>query len=130
MIHFLTIYAILILNQTMILFKYIYQNYSLCNQECTYNNINLENRTIVCNCSVKQNISTEITPLKLEEEKESSIMDSNIGVIKCYNLVFSFQNKLKNIGFMIFVVLIIVNAISLVLYFMKGIKSVLKFIFN
>ena len=110
--------------------KYIYQNYSLCNQECSYNNIDLENRTIACICSVKQNMSTIIAPLKLEEEKKSSIMDSNIGVIKCFNLVFSFENKLKNIGFMIFLVLIIINSIFLILYFYNGIKSVLEYIFN
>ena len=110
--------------------KYIYQNYSLCNKECTYNNINIENRTIACNYSVKQNLSTIISPLNLKEEKKSSIMDSNIGVIKCYNLVFSFENKFKNIGFMIFLILMLLNTMFLILYFYKGIKSVLVYIFN
>ena len=110
--------------------KYIYQNYSLCNQECSYNNIDIENRAISCNCSVKQNLSTIIEPLNIEKEKKSTIMDSNIGVIKCYKLVFSLENKLKNIGFMIFLVLIIINTIFLILYFYKGIKSVLEYIFN
>ena len=110
--------------------RYIYQNYSLCNQECTYNNINLENMTIACNCSVKQSLGFEITPLNLEEEKKSSFMDSNIGVLRCYNLVFSFENKLNNIGFLIFIVLLIMNAIFLILYYIKGIKSVLKYMFN
>ena len=100
----------------------IYQNYSLCNQECTYNNINLENITIACNCSVKQSLGFEITPLNLEEEKKSSFMDSNIGVLRCYNLVFSFENKLNNIGFLIFIVLLIINAFFLILYYIKGIK--------
>ena len=110
--------------------KYIYQNYSLCNQECIFNNIDLENMTILCDCSVKQNLSTELAPLNLQEEKESSIMDSNIGVIRCYHLVFSLENKLKNVGFLIFVALIIINTLFLILYYMKGIKSVLNFIFN
>ena len=110
--------------------NYFYQNYSLCSQECSYNSINLENMTIVCDCSIKPNLSTIIMPLNLEEKKKSSFMDSNIGVIQCYNLVFSFGNKFNNIGFMIFLVLIIIKVICLILYFMKGIKSVLEYIFN
>ena len=109
--------------------KYIYQQYSLCDQECSRNNIDLEKMIISCNCSVKENINTEIIQPKFEE-KESSMLDSNIGVAKCYNLVFSFENKLKNIGFWIFLVLIIINIIFLILYFIKGIKSVLEYVFN
>ena len=67
--------------------------------------------TIICDCKIKDNFSTAISPLNLAEEKESSILDSNIGVVKCYNLVFSFKDKLKNIGFWIFLILIIINII-------------------
>ena len=86
--------------------------------------------TILCDCSVKQNLSTELTPLNLEEEKKSSFMDSNIGVIRCYNLVFSFENKLKNIGFWIFLILLIANIILIIFYFTKGIKPILEYLFN
>ena len=109
--------------------KYIYQNYSLCNQECIFNNIDLENMTILCDCSVKQNLSTELAPLNLQEEKESSIMDSNIGVIRCYHLVFSLENKLKNVGFLIFAALIIINTLFLILYYIKRNKISFKFYF-
>ena len=46
--------------------KYYFQNFSLCDAGCEYNTINIENKTIVCNCKVKNNISTKITPLNLE----------------------------------------------------------------
>ena len=110
--------------------KYIYQNFSLCNQECKYNNIDIENMTITCDCMVKENLSTITTPLNLEEAKESSISDSNIGVVRCYNLVFSFKDKSKNIGFWIFSILLVINIVFLVIFFMKGMKSIAEFIFN
>ena len=110
--------------------KDYYQNYSLCNHECTYNSIDFENMTVACDCIVKEKLSTIITPLNLESIKESSISDSNIGVIKCYNLVFSLKNKMENIGFWIFLVLIIINIIFLCLFFKKGLKKILVFIFN
>ena len=110
--------------------KYIYQNYSLCNKECTYNSIDIGNMTIACDCAVKENLSTIITPLNSEEAKESTISNSNFGVIRCYNLVFSINNKSKNIGFWIFLILLIINAIFLIIFSMKGMKSIKEFIFN
>ena len=56
--------------------KDIFQNYSLCDEGCTYNNINIDNMTIVCDCKIKENISVVLTPLNLAKEKKSSILDS------------------------------------------------------
>ena len=110
--------------------KYIYQNYSLCEQDCNYNSIDIESMTIACDCMVKENLSTVISPLNFGQAKESSILDSNIGVIKCYNLVFSLKDKSKNIGFWIFLILVIANVIFLVIFFIKGMKSITEYIFN
>ena len=110
--------------------KYIYQNYSLCDTGCTLNNINIKNMTISCDCKVKENISTVINPLNLAKEKESSILDSNIFVLKCYNLVFSFEGKIKNIGFWLILVLLIINLIFLFSYCINGIKPIIKYIFD
>ena len=88
--------------------KYLYQNYSLCEIGCTYNNIDIENMNIACNCKIQGNdnsSSLNTTPLIFEQSKEFGFFDSNIGVIKCYNLVFSFNNKSNNIGFIIFSIL-------------------------
>ena len=105
--------------------KYIYQNYSLCEEGCTYNEIDLENMTISCNCSVKDNISTVISSLNFEEVEGSS---TNFDVIKCYNLVFSLSGKLNNIGFWIFSILILAHFPFLIFYFSKGIKPVKDYI--
>ena len=110
--------------------KYIFQNYSLCDEGCEYNNINIENMTISCNCKVKENITTIIKPLNFQKEKKISLLDSNIGVVKCYNLVFSWKDKLINIGFWIFLILNIINIIIIIFYFSKGIEPVLKYLFD
>ena len=67
----------------------IYQNYSLCDSNCEYENMNIENMTISCNCSVKTEIETEIEEIKYNEIIFDIFQDSTIGVIKCYNLVFN-----------------------------------------
>ena len=90
----------------------------------------MEEMIVACNCLIKENISTEISPINYQKAKEISLMDSNIGVLKCYDLVFSFNGKLSNIGFWIFTILLIIYIIILIFYFSHGIKSIVDYIFN
>ena len=107
--------------------KDIYQNYSLCDNGCTYNEFNDSSLTISCDCKVKTNISTNETNLHLEQLDNIDI-DSNFGLIKCYNLVFSFKGKLNNIGFWIFLILSIAHIPILFCYFNKGIEPIKEYI--
>jgi hypothetical protein len=117
-------------NNDMILedrIKYIFQNYSLCEEGCSYDEIDINNMFIVCNCKIQGNENTNllnITPLLYEQSKEISFFDSNIAIAKCYNLVFSLNNKLNNIGFIIFTLLIFIYIILMICYCVKGIKPV------
>ena len=109
--------------------KDIYQNYSLCDEGCTYNEINTEYNTISCNCKIKTNITTNESSLYLQS-LENIKLDSNFGIIKCYNLVFSLKGKSNNIGFWIFLILILVQIPFLFIYFYKGIKSINECVFG
>ena len=111
--------------------KYIYQNYSLCEIGCTYNNIDTEYMNIVCNCKIQSNDNTSnvnVTSLFFEQPKDIGFFDSNIGVIKCYNLVFSFKNKSNNIGFILFSVIIIVYIIFIICFCRNGIKPIKEYL--
>jgi hypothetical protein len=126
-------YAFSSSNNDMILedrIKYIFQNYSLCEQGCSYNNLDIVTRSIACDCKIQGNISTVVNPLVFDTGKETSFFDSNIGVSKCYNLVFSLNNKRNNIGFIIFCILIIIYIITIFVQMIKGIKKVSDFIHN
>ena len=122
-------------NKDMVLedrIKYIFQNYSLCEEGCTYNNMDLEQNTILCDCKIQGqgNISTVTTTLSFDSGKETSFLDSNIGVIKCYNIVFSLSNKKDNIGFIAFSFLFLVYIIFFLIQIIKGIKPVINFLYN
>ena len=110
--------------------KYIFQNYSLCEEGCTYNNINIDQNTVSCNCKIKGNISLVTTPLTFGSAKETSIFDSNIGVSKCYSLVFTFKNKSGNFGFIFFCILFLLYVIFFIIQIKKGIKPVSNFLYN
>ena len=58
----------------------------------------------------------------------SAFLDSNFGVIKCYNLVFSFSGKLENAGFLIFATMIFCHIPIYFLYFINGVTKVTNYI--
>ena len=110
----------------------IYQNYSLCDSGCDYEGLDTENLTVSCSCSVITNDTEE------DDDEEANIKEivlglfenSTFGVVKCYKLVFNFTNKKKNIGFWIFLILIIVHIPLYVLFFKNGINPIKKYIEN
>ena len=103
----------------------IFLNYSLCEEGCTYNQIDLKNKIISCDCKVKSNVTTDIGSLNLEEAEGSS---TNFEVIKCYNLVFSLEGKADNIGFWILSFLVLAHFPILFYYFKKGVKPIKDYI--
>ena len=112
--------------------KYLYQNYSLCEEGCTYNSIDLNNMNIACNCKIQGNDNTSsfnMTTLVFEQPKDTGFFDSNIGVIKCYKLVFSLNNKLNNIGFIIFAFIILLYIIFIICLCINGIQPVKNYLY-
>ena len=107
--------------------KYIYQNYSLCDSNCEYENIDIQNMTIECNCNVKTKIETKIEELNYNKMVSDLFKYSTIGVIKCYKLVF-YNNKKDNIGFWIFLILIIIQMPFIIKYIIFRDKSIRKHI--
>ena len=75
--------------------KDLYLNYSLCEKGCTYNNISLENMTVLCDCKIKENITTVISELNLDKIKYETT--SNFDIIKCYKIIINLKIKLNNI---------------------------------
>ena len=109
--------------------KYIYQNYSLCDGDCIYNEFDVQYNTILCDCKVKSNLSTDESQLNFEQFDDIEI-ESNFGLIKCYELVFSLEGKLNNIGFWIFLVLVMAHIPLLFSFFHKGLNPVKEYLFK
>jgi len=106
----------------------LYQNYSLCGEGCDYESFNTDKMSASCNCEVKQEVSSEVEEGNFETYIKSSFLNSNFGIIKCYNIVFSLKGKLKNAGFWIFAALVLSHVPINIYYFIKGTNPVEKFI--
>ena len=106
----------------------IYQNYSLCEENCEYENIDIETMSVKCTCQVKTEINIERKPPVFYEIILNTFKDSNFGVLECFRQVFGFSNKLKNYGFLISLIIIILHIPLFIIYFIYKIKSVKDFV--
>ena len=109
--------------------KDIYENYSICENNCEFDRINTTSNIVTCKCNVKTKMNSNIISPTLDQVVIDTFKDSNIAVIICYKLVFNFKNKLKNIGFCIFTILILAHIPIIIHYSIFNINSIKKFIF-
>jgi hypothetical protein len=84
--------------------------------------------SVTCSCDVKLEINVEVSEPAFATIIEDSFKDSNFGVIFCYNLVFSLGYKLENIGFLLFLILVIIHIILFLSYFCKGINPIITYV--
>ena len=105
-----------------------YQNYSFCEEGCININIDLEKNFSSCQCKVKEIITNQIMENSFQKENNIEVSNSNIDVVKCTDLIFDFSNKSKNIGFIIFCILISFYLILIITHFVKGIINVSDFV--
>jgi hypothetical protein len=106
----------------------IYQNFSLCGEECEYESFSVEKLSAECSCKVKQEASSEIEKGNFQSYMAAAFIESNFGVAKCYNLVFSLEGKLNNAGFWIFGTMIFCHIPIYIYYIIKGVNPLLKYL--
>ena len=106
----------------------IYQNVSLCGDDCEYVSFYFNKLSVSCKCKVKQEDSGEPEKGNFASSITSAFLYSNFGVIKCYKLVFSLKGKLKNAGFWIFMIFIIFEVVIYIYYCYTGILPIKKYI--
>ena len=108
----------------------IYQNFSLCDNNCEYEQIDIESMSITCSCHVKTELNLEVSKPVFGKIVEDTFKNSNFGVIKCYSLVFDFKIKQNNIGFWIFLIFVLIHISCFIYYFIYGMKSLRIFVYK
>ena len=106
----------------------IYQNYSICENNCEYNALNLLQNTVTCSCSVKSFTLSDVKIPNLASIFRDTLSYSSIGVIKCYRLVFRIKDKWINIGFCIFTVLVSLHIPLFIHYCINNLNKLKAFI--
>ena len=98
---------------------YIEKNYSLCNDNCEYAGYNYETKQAKCECDILTEIKInlgELKNLKFLNEFLDLSSSTNIYILKCYTLLFSYIGLINNIG-NYFILSIIILFIYFIIYF-------------
>ena len=107
--------------------EFNYQNKSLCENNCEYKEYNFENKKVECECKIKTETRLldeikGVKPVELLNNFRNIKQISNIGVIKCYKLLFTKDGILNNIGSYILIFIIFITIIDSILFCSKGYK--------
>ena len=109
--------------------KDMMQNISLCEEGCEYKSFNVVTYEVSCDCNVKGDLSFDENPLEVPSFK--TLVDStNIKIVKCYKLLLHIDNYLDNIGFFIYLGVLLLLIMLIVIYYTYSYKEFLKMIFD
>ena len=115
--------------------EFVDNNMNLCENDCNFIDFDFQNNKSECECNVKSEISImniEIDTQQLVNNFQVKI-SSNIGIIKCYYLIFKKENIIKNIGNYILLVIILIYIILTIIFIIKGyklLKKQIKYLIN
>lgn len=112
--------------------KDYFQNISLCEDQCQFEGIETGTMNAICNCEIKTNMTEKESGFQINElgsEFKNIIKNSNLKVIRCYNLVFS-KKILKNYGHWLMFLIIIAKNALLIWFMIIGTKPIQKVLYN
>ena len=98
----------------------IYKNYTFCEKNCELKEIDYDDMMITCNCTIKNNVNVKDLNFDLSE-RNNETKNMNYKIIKCLNSFGSIKDNIYNLGFWIFLFLMILNIILLILFCCYGI---------
>ena len=123
--------------------KDIYKNVSFCDNGCKYKGMDYDLMIANCICDtsiIQNNNENNTTKNNNEDEGNSfksitksliaSLLDFNIEVFNCYNLVINLKYLKSNIGFYCMLIMFILQLICLFIYIIKKLKSLKYFMLN
>ena len=100
------------------------KNMSLCENICDYVKYNSETKKAVCQCGIRYETfilseldgKTDLLSINFTTDN----ITSNMGAMKCYDLVFSKKGLVTNIGSYIMILIIIFHIISILIFYKCG----------
>ena len=111
---------------------YVDNNMQVCEEGCDFDSYNTETQKAVCSCGIKLEVSS-VDDVKVDKDLLlSSFTDlnnfANIKLLICYKTVFQKKLIMKNIGFFLLAILILLNLICLFLFLIKYWKKLINII--
>jgi hypothetical protein len=111
-----------------------YINNTVCQDDCDFSNYNYTTKKANCTCKFKES-SKSFADINIDTNKLLSNFKNiknfaNLNLLICHEILFSKEGLIKNVGFYIFIVIIIIRIISSFIFFIKQFKLLKKKINN
>ena len=103
--------------------EFIEGNKAVCQDECFFSDYDYNTTRALCSCDIKESTSLidyiNIDKNKLFKNLVNIKNIANINILKCYKKLFSINGIRKNMGFFIFIPIIIFHIICIILFYYK-----------
>ena len=114
--------------------EYINKNLSLCEEDCIYNNYDLETKKVTCECYIKISFPI-ISEIKINKDKLMkkfmNIKETiNLKIMKCYKLLFTKEGIATNIGSYLLLFIIFIFIVSTIIFPFKSYEILYKKVKN
>ena len=98
-------------------------NYTLCEDECSFNNYEAKTQKVECNCYIKIQIPM-FSEIKINKEKlKNNFIDIkriiNLDIMKCYKKLFTKEGLLKNVSSYILLSIIFIHILLFIIFILK-----------
>ena len=106
-----------------------YINKTVCQDDCDFSGYNYTSKKANCSCKVKDSsfsfADININTTKLLNNFKNAKNYANLNLFVCHKSLFSKEGLIKNVGFHIFIAIIIIRIINLFIFYKKQ-KNLLK----
>ncbi len=112
-----------------------YPNISLCEDECISKGVNLTTMESICECTLSGILNNDLISgnALLENtfgEVTEFISNSNLDILQCYEDVFKKEFFAKNVGAIIILVILVLQIISSILFFVISMNRIKQYLNN
>ena len=104
-------------------------NITICQDNCEYKDVNLDDQRMVCSCNINADKTNKSEAYIFVEETSEKVIDYildniNYKIFKCYHLILSLDNLIKNPAFYIIIVIFIVTTTCTFVFLYAGISNI------
>ena len=110
--------------------EFIDNNMTLCEENCDLVGYDYEKEKATCSCDIKISMPENYDIKFDKKDFLKSFIDinnfANISILKCYKIVFQFKNLIKNYGFYILSLILLLYFITLFIFLYKSFRRLKK----
>ena len=108
--------------------KFVENNYTLCEENCDFTGYDSNTKKALCSCQIKIKLPL-ISEIRIDKNRFFDSFTNfkniaNMNVLKCYNVLFTKNGILKNIGFYIIISIILLHFISVFIFYLRDLTII------